>query len=162
MSTPIDDTPSGADMQPLRLNEFLPYRLSVLAAAVSEGLARSYSAKFGIGVPEWRVLATIGEFRSITAKAIGAHAHMGKVKVSRAVAALESRALIQRSPNADDMREAFLVLTPAGGDMYRRIVPMALGYAEALHAGLSRDEIAMLEKLIDKLMVRAGEMPPAF
>ena len=77
-----------------------PIGLSVLAAVVSEGLARSYSEQFGIGVPEWRVLATIGEFQSITAKAIGAHAHMGKVKVSRAVAALEGRALIQRTPNA--------------------------------------------------------------
>ena len=147
-------------MQPLRLNEFLPYRLSVLAAVVSEGLARRYGEQFGIGVPEWRVLATIGEFQSITAKAIGSHAHMGKVKVSRAVSALEGRALIQRTPNADDMREAFLVLTPAGGDMYRRIVPMALRYAEALREALSRDEAATLETLIDKLMARAGEMPP--
>jgi DNA-binding MarR family transcriptional regulator len=146
---------------PLRLNAFLPYRLSVLAAVVSEGLARSYSEQFGIGVPEWRVMATIGEFRSITAKAIGAHAHMGKVKVSRAVAALEGRALIQRKPNADDMREAFLILTPAGEDMYRHIVPMALSYARTLREALSRDEAAILEKLIDKLMARAGEMPPA-
>ena len=61
----------------------------------------------------------------------------------------------------DDMREAFLVLTPAGGDMYRRIVPMALRYAEALREALSRDEAATLEKLIDKLMARAAEMPPA-
>jgi len=148
-------------MQPLRLNEFLPYRLSVLAAVVSEGLARSYSEQFGIGVPEWRVMATIGEFRSITAKAIGEHAHMGKVKVSRAVASLEGRGLIQRTQNAEDMREAFLVLMPAGDDMYRQIVPMALGYAETLRAGLSRDEVAVLDQLIDKLMARATVMPSA-
>ena len=146
-------------MQPLRLNEFLPYRLSVLAAVVSEGLARSYGEQFGIGVPEWRVLATIGEFQSITAKAIGAHAHMGKVKVSRAVASLEGRRLIRRTPNADDMREAFLVLTPAGATIYRRIVPMALGYAEALRGALSPDEAAMLDRLVDKLMARAIAMP---
>ncbi|MGE0283617.1 MAG: MarR family winged helix-turn-helix transcriptional regulator [Rhizobiaceae bacterium] len=146
----------------MRLNEFLPYRLSVLAALVSEGLARSYSEQFGIGVPEWRVMATIGEFRSITAKAIGAHAHMGKVKVSRAAAALEGRGLIQRTQNADDMREAFLVLTPAGDDMYRHIVPMALGYAATLRGSLSHEEATTLERLIDKLMARAGEMPPVF
>ena len=156
MSTRNDTT--TINRPPLRLNDFLPYRLSVLAAVVSEGLARSYSEQFGIGVPEWRVLATVGEFQSITAKAIGAHAHMGKVKVSRAVSALENRKLIQRTPNADDMREAFLVMTPTGRDMYRRIVPMALSYAEALREGLSHDEAAMLGKLIDKLMGRAAEM----
>jgi len=146
---------------PLKLNAFLPYRLSVLAAIVSEGLAKIYGERFGIGVPEWRVLATVGEFRSITAKAIGAHAHMGKVKVSRAVAALEGRGLIQRNQNADDMREAFLVLTPEGDEMYRRIVPMARDYADALRGALSRDESAVLDRLIDKLLERAGAMPSA-
>lgn len=159
MSRSRDDRPSDPDVQPLRLNEFLPYRLSVLAAVVSEGLARSYSEQFGIGVPEWRVLATIGEFQSITAKAIGAHAHMSKVKVSRAVASLEGRGLIQRKQNAEDMREAFLVLTSAGSDMYRRIVPMALGYTEALHAALSHEEVATLDRLINRLMARAEVMP---
>lgn len=140
----------------LTLATFLPYRLSVLSASVSDGLARTYADRFGIGIPEWRVLATVGEFGSVTAKAVGLHAHMGKVKVSRAAAALETRGLISRLPNEEDLREAFLVLTLAGEGVYGEIAPLALAYVAELTAGLSLDENAQLDRLIDKLLRRAG------
>jgi DNA-binding MarR family transcriptional regulator len=142
----------------LTLATFLPYRLSVVAAAASEGLARLYSEQFGITISEWRVLATVGEFRSISAKAIGLHAYMDKVKVSRAAAALETRGLIRRLPNPDDLREAFLVLTPAGQAVYDQIVPMALDYVDRLTANLSSEEKSALDGLIDKLLGSAREM----
>lgn len=140
----------------LTLATFLPYRLNVLAAVVSEGLARSYSARFGIGIPEWRVLATVAEFGSITAKAIGLHAHMSKVKVSRAAASLAERGLLHRSANEADLREAFLALTPAGRDLFARIEPLALAYADDLTATLSPDDLAALDRLIEALTRRSG------
>ena len=153
--------PGSAGPEPLTLATFLPYRLNVLAAVVSDGLARRYAERFGIGIPEWRVLATVGEFRSMTAKAIGLHAHMGKVKVSRAAAALEARGLIRRRPNADDLREAFLVLTPEGDRLYAEIAPLALSYVADLKRGLSGDEEALLDRLIDTLLRRADAMREA-
>ena len=142
----------------LSLPTFLPYRLSVMSAVVSEGLARTYSRTFGIAIPEWRVLATVAELGSVTATAIGAHAHMGKVKVSRAAASLETRGLILRIPNADDLREAFLALTPAGEALHAEIAPLALAYVETLTAGLSREDAAALDRLIDALLARARQM----
>ena len=79
---------------PLKLEEFLPYRLNVLASLVSQALSRIYVERYGLGVPEWRVLVTLGQFGVMTGKAIGAHSHMHKTKVSRAVAELEKRKLI--------------------------------------------------------------------
>lgn len=143
---------------PLRLSTFLPYRLNVAAATVSEGLARIYNARFGIGVPEWRVLATIGEFGSMTGKAIGEHSHMNKVKVSRAVAALESRGLVARTTNAEDMREAFLQLTPQGVTMYREVVPLATAYVAELESALTRKELDQLDAMLAKLVERARAM----
>src|SRR6185369_17971110 len=98
----------------LKLDEFLPYRLNVCAALVSQALSRVYADRYKIGVPEWRVLVTLGEFGMMTAKAIGNHSHMHKTKVSRAVALLEERRLVTRRANRADLREAFLALTPAG------------------------------------------------
>jgi DNA-binding MarR family transcriptional regulator len=144
-------SPPAQSVKHLTLATFLPYRLNVAASVVSEGLARIYEERFGIGIPEWRVLATAGEFGTVTATAIGRHAHMGKVKVSRAVAMLEARGLIARAPNEEDRREAFLVLTRAGRAMYEEIVPLALGYAARLSAGLAPDERALLERLLDRL-----------
>lgn len=147
-----------ADPGKLVLSAFLPYRLNVVAAVVSEGLARIYSERFGIGVPEWRVLATVGEFQSITAKAIGLHAHMGKVKVSRAAASLEQRGLLRRMPNPDDMREAFLVLSAQGAKLHEEIVPLALEYESQLRAALTPAEMTALEEILAKLQARAEKL----
>ena len=79
--------PAGAaDNAPLKLEEFLPYRLNVVASLVSQALSQIYADRYGIGVPEWRVLVTLGQYGMMTGKAIGEHSHMHKTKVSRAVA----------------------------------------------------------------------------
>ncbi len=82
--------------------------------------------------PEWRVVVTLGQYGVMTAKAIGAHTHMHKTKVSRAVALLEKRRLIARRANRDDMRETFLSLTAAGRTMYEEVAPHALEFARRL------------------------------
>lgn len=120
----------------LALETFLPYRLNVAAALVSQGLARIYSQRHGIGIPEWRVIATLGEFGTMTAKAIGAHSHMHKTKVSRAVADLTERRWVARKANAHDLREGFLMLTAKGRAVYADLVPVALDYARRLDEAL--------------------------
>jgi DNA-binding MarR family transcriptional regulator len=119
---------------PLRLEAFLPYRLNVLAAAVSEGLARVYSERFALDIPGWRVLATLGQSGPATSKQIGAHSRMHKTKVSRAVAALEARGFLRRDTSRTDRREVMLTLTDAGAAIYREIVPLALAYERAVIA----------------------------
>lgn len=142
----------------LSLSQFLPYRLNVAAAVVSDGLARAYSERFGISVHEWRILATLGEFHSITAKAIGEHAHMGKVSVSRAAASLKSRGLIRRTPNPHDKREAFLVFSSTGRALYDEIVPLALTYVDKLRDGWSAEEEQAFFDLLDRLVARAAAL----
>ena len=83
---------------------------------------------------------------------------MSKVKVSRAAASLEARGLISRSPNAEDMREAFLVLTPAGRAVFDEIVPLALDYVARLTAPFSAEDLARLDDLLDRLLDSAAAM----
>ena len=101
----------------------------MVASLVSQALSRIYAERYSIGVPEWRVLVTLGQYGMMTGKAIGAHSHMHKTKVSRAVALLESRKLVTRRANRADLREAFLSLTPAGRAMYEDLAPVALDFA---------------------------------
>ena len=141
---PSDDGTAGihrptwgavATHAPLKLEEFLPYRLNVVASLVSQALSRIYAERYGIGVPEWRVLVTLGQYGMMTGKAIGAHSHMHKTKVSRAVALLEKRKLVARRANRADLRESFLALTPAGRAMYEDLAPIALEFAQRLVRG---------------------------
>jgi DNA-binding MarR family transcriptional regulator len=132
--------------------------LNVLATLVSEGLAQIYQSRLGIGIPEWRVLATLGEFGQMTATAIGQHAHMRKVKVSRAIATLDGRGLLMRTPNRDDRREAFVTLTPEGQATYAALAPLAVGFAASLTEGLSVAECKQLDILIARLTDRAAAL----
>ncbi len=135
----------------LLLETFLPYRLNVAAAQVSEGLARVYSERFGLDIPGWRVIATLGQFGEATAKAIGAHSRMHKTKVSRAVLDLETRGLLRRSANPADKREAFLSLTGAGEAVYREIAPLALAYQDGLLRRLTEAQRQALDGILGVL-----------
>src|ERR1700752_4883950 len=110
--------PGAPEEAPLRLEEFLPYRLNVLASLVSLALSRIYVERYGLGVPEWRVLVTLGQFGVMTGKAVGANSNIQKTKVSPAVAGLEKRKLLARRVNRSDLRESFLSLTAAGRIIY--------------------------------------------
>jgi DNA-binding MarR family transcriptional regulator len=93
---------------------FLPYQLSVTSNAVSSLIAERYRKRFALKIPEWRVMAMLGQFDRLTARDVGELSHMHKTKVSRAVSELVERGLIERTPNRDDRREAFLSLSAPG------------------------------------------------
>jgi DNA-binding MarR family transcriptional regulator len=149
---------AGRPSPTLRLEQFLPYRLNVVAATVSEGLARVYSQRFQLDIPGWRVIATLGQFGEATATAIGQHSHMHKTKVSRAVAELTARALVERAPSPRDRREAILTLSDAGRRMYEEIVPLAQGFEAQLLARLTETDTATLDALLDRLLSEAEQM----
>ena len=117
---------SGDDI--LELENFLPYRLNRLADAVSRRFAKTYHDLNGLTRPEWRTFATLGQYGSMTASGIGAHSTMHKTKVSRAVAALERRKWLTRTPDPVDRRIEHLRLTKAGVAAYREMVPLARGF----------------------------------
>ena len=148
----------AAEASPLKLDQFLPYRLNVCASLVSQALSRIYSDRYKIGVPEWRVLVTLGEFGMMTAKAIGHHSYMHKTKVSRAVAMLERRKLVSRKANRDDLREAFLSLTPAGRDVYNDLAPMALDFANRLLETVDGNDRAALDRALRALTDRSAKL----
>jgi DNA-binding MarR family transcriptional regulator len=153
------DTPvAGGDQAPLKLEEFLPYRLNVVANVVSQALSRLYATRYGIGVPEWRVLVTLGQYGMMTGKDVGAHSHMHKTKVSRAVAQLERRKLLTRRANRADLRESFLSLTPSGRAIYDDLAPIALDFAKRLTETIDPNDREAFERALDRLIERSGKL----
>ena len=155
--TAADEAKLG-DQAPLKLEHFLPYQLNVVSSLVSQALSRVYARRYGIGVPEWRVVVTLGQHGVMTAKAIGAHTHMHKTKVSRAVALLEKRRLVARRANRQDMREAFLSLTAAGRTMYEEVAPHALEFAHRLTDILSPSDREAFDRALKQLTARSAEL----
>ena len=144
-------TARSADRAMLRLAAFVPFRLNRLAVAVSEHLAVIYRGSFALEIPEWRVIATVGQERGCTAQFVAASTRMHKTRVSRAIAHLRRRGLLERAPSAHDRRELHLRLSAGGRRLYTQLVPLALAREEALLSCLTAAErrgfLAALERL---------------
>ncbi|MDN3565293.1 MarR family winged helix-turn-helix transcriptional regulator [Paeniroseomonas aquatica] len=140
------------------LEEFLPYRLSLVTNRTSRLFARRYSAAFGVSIAEWRVLAVVGRFGGLSATAVVERTAMDKVKVSRAVQALLRRGLLRREGDAADRRVQRLALTEAGQRVHAGIVPLARGLEAELLAGLAPPERAALVRLLETLEARLAAM----
>jgi DNA-binding MarR family transcriptional regulator len=149
---------SGATHAALDLEHFLPYRLSVLSNRVSQCIAQAYADRFGIGITEWRVIAVLGREPGLAANAVAERTAMDKVAVSRAVARLLERGLLQRDTHGDDRRRSVLELSAAGCGIYDEVVPVARGYERRLLAPLDEDERATLDRLLGKLEVATATL----
>lgn len=141
----------GHEHATLELERFLPYRLSVLSNRVSQTIASAYAERFGIVVTEWRVIAVLGRYPGLSANEVAERTAMDKVAVSRAVARLLERGLLQRDTHGDDRRRSVLELSEAGYVVYDEVVPVALGFERRLLSRLDADERAMLDVLLSKL-----------
>ncbi len=145
MSDTTDHSPA------LDLEHFVPYRLSVLSNRVSQTISRRYGKRFGLAITEWRVMAILGRYPSLSANEVADRTAMDKVAVSRAVARLLERGLIERDIHGGDRRRSVLDLSEAGRSVYDEVAPMTLACERQLLAQLDDAEREQLDRLLQKL-----------
>jgi DNA-binding MarR family transcriptional regulator len=159
VSRPAQPEPAQSVPAPFELEDFLPYRLSVLANLVSQGLAGRYRARYAIGVTEWRILAVLGRFPGLTASEVSERTAMDKVGISRGVKSLTAKGLLQRRTDAGDRRRQRLFITAGRGQrVLSEIIPTARRYEQLLLQPLSVVELAALSDLLAKLRSRAESL----
>ncbi|MEY4472649.1 MAG: hypothetical protein RL671_953 [Pseudomonadota bacterium] len=141
-----------------RLADFLPYLMSVTTNAVSDMIASEYRARFGLKIPEWRVMAVLGDAGTLTQRALVVATRMDKVAVNRACKVLEDRGLVGRSPNADDGRSHHIELTSAGKAVHAEIMPLAIDMERRLFAQLTASEINEFKALLARITARVAEL----
>jgi len=131
-----------------QLQEFMPYLLNRAAEATSRSFQKSYKSKYGMLRTEWRVLFHLGRYGDLMAKDISLRADLHKTKISRAVAALESRRFLSRKTRPDDRRHEVLTLTKQGHTAFQDLIGEAARYNEKLMAPFSADEQALLRRFL--------------
>ncbi len=144
----------------LILSEFLPYQLSVTSNAVSDLIAQSYRGRFALKIPEWRVMAVLGERAESTQRDLVSLTAMDKVTVNRATRTLEDRGLIERTPNHFDGRSHQLALTETGRELYGQIVPLAQDIEQQLEQALDPGDAQKLEEILGRLRQRVQKIVP--
>jgi DNA-binding MarR family transcriptional regulator len=150
-SPPREDATSKRNAR-LDLFRFVPFRLNRLAAEVSNALSTEYQERYGLDIPGWRVLATLG-FRKepCSAQYVAECTRTHKSTISRAVTALMKRQVIERVENENDRREFRLRLTRKGRALYEELFPRLLQREQEILAGLTAQERRDLAILLGKL-----------
>ncbi|MCH8959411.1 MAG: MarR family transcriptional regulator [Proteobacteria bacterium] len=144
----------------LNLEEFLPYRLSVLSNTVSRGISAAYVDRFGLSIREWRIIAVLGRYPGLSAAEIVKLTAMDKVAVSRAVTKLTGKGRLKRSLSAADKRRSVLVLSKEGIRLFDQISPLAKSYEERLLECLAREDQDKLSDILDNLQKQARALQP--
>lgn len=140
----------------LQLENYLPYRLAVLSSTVSATVARAYDKRFGVSIPEWRVIAVLGRFPGLSAVDVAARTLMDKVAVSRAVTKLIKNGRIDREFADADKRRSILNLSAEGKKLHDEIAQLALQFERDLLQGFSSEEIDDLNSVMERLLARAS------
>ncbi len=136
----------------LDLFKFVPFQLNRLAAEVSSALSVEYAARYGLDIPEWRVLATLGfRHHACSAQYIAHCTRTHKSTISRAVTSLMKRQIIERVENEDDRREFRLRLTRKGATLYEELIPRLLRKEQEILSCLSAQERRDFARMLGKI-----------
>jgi DNA-binding MarR family transcriptional regulator len=140
------------------LERFFPYRIAVLGNVLGSAIATSYEERFGISIPEWRVIAVLTRYPGLSAREVAEKTRMDAVAVSRAVGKLLKAGRIRRTVATNDRRRSVLQVSAAGALVYREVAPVALEYERVLLESLQPQERAALDQLLRTLMERADSL----
>ncbi len=144
--------------QPFELESFFPFLLSRLSNRVSAGISETYAARYQLKVSEWRLICLIGCYPGVSAGEVATRGELDKVAVSRSVATLIGRGLIEREFDEVDRRRSMLRLSDAGQAILDDIAPAANAYSEALLAALNNRDRKSLARCLDQLWQRARQL----
>ena len=142
----------------MKIDTYFPYRLVQLARAVDESMTSTHAARFGLCPDEWRVLSAAAEVDPAPTREIARLAELDKVAISRAASKLEERGLIRRHEAREDRRIKIIHLTEAGREMVADAERIVREREAWLLEGLTEQERASVNGLIDKLAERAEAM----
>ncbi|WP_337189616.1 MarR family winged helix-turn-helix transcriptional regulator [Aurantiacibacter rhizosphaerae] len=146
-------------MQPTTsLSQFLPYQLSLASNAVSGRIAVEYRQRWGLSIPEWRVMAVLGDVGALTQRDLTKRTLMDKVAVNRACKGLEERNLAARTPNEADGRSHLLDLTDDGRVMHSEIMPRAREIERMMFTGFSEEELELFRTLLSRARKQAEDL----
>ncbi len=157
MKKPVD-TDEISRVEEFRLEDFLPYQLSVAAESVSHLIVRDHLARSGLAMPEWRLLAAVGRYSVLSPTAAGQHTAMDKVKISRASASLVARGLLRQTPDPQDGRGRLLRLTRKGSTLFADVAATARNIEANLMPSLTKSEWSALHKALGRLSEHAQSL----
>jgi len=141
----------------IRLDEFLPFQLAVVANRVSQTVAKIIELEFKLHIPEWRILATLLYYSKVSSQFLVGHTAMDPARVSRAQTRLADLNLIDVQQDPDDKRRVLISLTKRGTEIVTSTLPRALEAEASIFGDLSSKEREAFEQVLSKLFAKFDE-----
>lgn len=142
----------------LWLHEFIPYKLAVVANRLSQSIGSLFEERFGIQIPEWRILMALHAHGPAAPNEVVEHTSMDKARVSRAQRRLLELDLVAVSEDPRDRRRLVLFLTKKGTAICRSIIPEVRRMEQWFLAVLDARERAALDQTLTRLLERSQEL----
>lgn len=144
------------------LNSYFPCQLATLTQSIMRSVASLFEDRYGISLPEWKVLAIIRGNPNLSAVSVACLAQMDTVAVSRAVTKLLDRGLVFREIDSEDRRCSVLDVTEDGREIHDQIAPLASELEANLLEELSEEEQRVFAKAIRVLNAKAKVFTDAY
>jgi len=143
---------------PATIKELLTFRLNVLAKTMSKIAMLMNEREFSLDAREWRIIGLLGGFSPYSLRDLAREMDIDKSQASRTVSSMIERGLVSRSSDEKDGRGVQLSLTQKGRSVYRHVFPKAVERNEAVLDGLDLEDRLSLERILDRLTVRANNI----
>jgi DNA-binding MarR family transcriptional regulator len=138
--------------KPIDLDQYFPFFLGTIANRWASTSSRLYLAEFGIGIAEWRVLASIFSLGNASSQDIVNLISMDAGAVSRAVNHLEANGYVQKVEGRFQGRTKPYELTDEGASIYAAIRKIALERENTLLADLGERDRKDLLRIMRKIL----------
>lgn len=145
------DEGEAATAAPLQLDQWLPYRLFIVAGRVAEVLANFYGPRFGLAQAAWRIMTTVASRPGASAREIGQACALDQFAVSRGIAQLVSLGFARRKAAANDRRFAAVELSRRGHAVFGEIAELARALEGQLLQSLTDAERDALDQALKRL-----------
>lgn len=147
--TNIDD--SAVSEHHVTNERLLGQRIHAFSNMISGHFYHRTEQPFGVSLPEWRVLRSVMLKPGISQGEIAMAQGLNVMNVSRAVAGLRKKGLVEASPDPDDRRRTMLSSTQLGREVGSDINARERIVYDHLFSVLSADEVANMNEMLDRV-----------
>ncbi|MFT4096064.1 MAG: MarR family transcriptional regulator [Rhodoblastus sp.] len=142
----------------LDLDNYAVAYLTWIANKISSSASAIYRKRFGVGVTDWRIMALLAVEPWIPAGRISEVIGFDRAVISRSLAFMQERGLVETRFQDNNFRRQFIALTKAGLDLHDRIVDVAREREKFLLAELTEEERRAAIRLLAKIHARASQL----
>lgn len=131
---------------------YLTYKLDVIKILVLNAAEPLYRKACGLRVKEIRLLRLIHDYPNITSSELKVKLVLDKTLLSKYLAGLEQRGMIEKIPDKQDNRIQQLRLTAAGEEAWQTCETIGRGLEAKFFHQMSGQEWDQLHHLLDKAL----------